>query len=88
MYVIAVYDVATLRVAKCLKTFRRYLNWVQNSVFEGDLSQAQLKKLEADLNRVLNLKEDSVIFYISTTRLYSERKEIGKVKNDPEQVIL
>ena len=35
MYVIAVYDVNQKRVAKMLKLCRRYLHWIQNSVFEG-----------------------------------------------------
>ncbi len=88
MYVIAVYDVRERRVAKCLKTFRRYLVWIQNSVFEGELSEAQIKKLERDLGRVLNWDEDSVLFYISTTRHYTERRELGLKKGDPSQVIL
>ena len=88
MYIIAVYDVSEKRVARCLKTFRRYLVWVQNSVFEGELSEAQLKKLQLDLGRVLNWKEDSVVFYISTTRLYTERRELGRKKGDPAQVIV
>jgi len=88
MYVIAVYDVSEKRVAKCLKTFRRYLVWVQNSVFEGELSEAQLKKLQRDLGHVLNWQEDSVLFYISTTRHYTERRELGVKKGDPTQAIL
>jgi len=88
MYIIAVYDVNEKRVAKCLKTFRRYLVWVQNSVFEGELSEAQLKKLQVDLGRVLDWGEDSVLFYIATTRHYTERRELGPKKGDPTQVIL
>ena len=88
MYVIAVYDVSEKRVARCLKTFRRYLVWVQNSVFEGELSEAQLKRLQADLGRVLDWNEDSVLFYLSTTRHYTERRELGRKKGDPTQVIL
>lgn len=88
MYVIAVYDVREKRVAKCLKTFRRYLVWVQNSVFEGELSEAQLKRLQAELGRFLDWDEDSVLFYLSTTRHYTERRELGRKKGDPAQVIL
>jgi CRISPR-associated protein Cas2 len=88
VYVIAVYDVSERRVAKCLKTFRRYLVWVQNSVFEGELSEAQIKKLQADLGRVLNWDEDSVLFYIATTRHYTERRALGRKKGDPSEIIL
>ena len=35
MYVILVYDVDQKRTAKMLKLCRRYLSWIQNSVFEA-----------------------------------------------------
>ena len=44
MYVIAVYDVSAERTVKMLKLCRKYLHWIQNSVFEGELSELQLKK--------------------------------------------
>ena len=45
MYVILVYDVGEKRVGKMLKLCRRYLNWIQNSVFEGEISEVKLKEL-------------------------------------------
>ena len=45
MYVILVYDFGERRVGKMLKLCRRYLNWIQNSVFEGEISEARLKEL-------------------------------------------
>lgn len=45
MYVILVYDFREKRVGKMLKLCRRYLNWIQNSVFEGEISEARLKEL-------------------------------------------
>lgn len=45
MYVILVYDVGEKRVAKMLRLCRKYLNWIQNSVFEGELTEVQLKEL-------------------------------------------
>jgi CRISPR-associated protein Cas2 len=35
LYVVIVYDVDVARVPKVCKFLRRYLHWVQNSVFEG-----------------------------------------------------
>ncbi|MEM3489884.1 MAG: CRISPR-associated endonuclease Cas2, partial [Nitrososphaerota archaeon] len=40
MYVILAYDIGEERVNKVLKICRKYLTWVQNSVFEGDLTEA------------------------------------------------
>jgi CRISPR-associated protein Cas2 len=44
MYVILVYDFGENRVAKMLKLCRKYLSWIQNSVFEGEISEVKLKE--------------------------------------------
>lgn len=61
MFVIMVYDVGEKRVAKILKKSRKYLHWVQNSVFEGEISPAKLKKLRTELEQLINKKEHSCI---------------------------
>jgi CRISPR-associated protein Cas2 len=81
MYVIAVYDVGEKRVAKMLKLCRRYLNWIQNSVFEGELSELQLRKFEQEVRELLVLKEDSVIIFKSREEHWLEKKIIGIEKN-------
>lgn len=63
MRVILVYDTAVKHNPKALRTCRRYLHWVQRSVFEGQLTPAQLRQLHADLNTVLD-GLDSVIVYM------------------------
>lgn len=81
MFVILVYDVNEKRVAKALKKCRKYLTWVQNSVFEGNISEATLKRLILELEKVLDLSEDSVIIYKFQNKWYSERQIIGIEKN-------
>ena len=53
MYVILVYDVDQKRTSKMLKLCRRYLSWIQNSVFEGQISEVQLKQLALEAKRVM-----------------------------------
>ncbi|MCM8901262.1 CRISPR-associated endonuclease Cas2 [Caldicoprobacter algeriensis] len=77
MFLILVYDVGEKRVSKVLKICRKYLNWVQNSVLEGEISEANFKKLKLELKKVINEEEDSVIFYILRTMKYSERETMG-----------
>ena len=48
MYVILVYDIGEKRVGKILKLCRKYLNWIQNSVFEGEITDVKLKELITD----------------------------------------
>ena len=45
MFVLMFYDVGEKRVGRVLKTARRYLTWIQNSVLEGDLSPATFEAL-------------------------------------------
>jgi CRISPR-associated protein Cas2 len=57
MYIIAVYDINEKRVAMVLKIFRKYLTWIQKSVFEGELTEGQLAQLKAELKKRLILKK-------------------------------
>ncbi|OUM88221.1 MAG: CRISPR-associated endonuclease Cas2 [Bacillus thermozeamaize] len=87
MFVILVYDVNVKRTAKVLKKCREYLTWVQNSVFEGEISKANLYKLKSELRRLIDEDEDSVIIYILRTTRYSERQIIGLEKGGFDQIL-
>lgn len=84
MFVILVYDVNEKRVAKVLKTSRKYLYWVQNSVLEGEISEANFRLLKNDLKKIVNEDEDSLIFYTSRTKSYSDREIMGIKKGGQE----
>ncbi|GAQ24762.1 MULTISPECIES: CRISPR-associated endonuclease Cas2 [Tepidanaerobacter] len=87
MFVIVVYDVGEKRVAKVLKICRKYLTWVQNSVLEGEISEASFKKLKLELKKTIKESEDSVIFYILRTTKYSEREAMGIRKGGEDLII-
>jgi CRISPR-associated protein Cas2 len=87
MFVIVVYDINVKRVTKVLKTCRKYLYWVQNSVLEGEISKANLFKLKAELSKIINKKEDSVIFYIFRTTKYSTREIMGIQKGGQDNFL-
>lgn len=87
MFVILVYDVGQKRVAKVLKTARKYLYWVQNSVLEGNLTVAQYEKLKNELSGIIKEKNDSLIFYTFRTKKYSKRESIGVKKGGEEMFI-
>ena len=86
MYVILVYDVNVSRVGKVLKTARKYLNWVQNSVLEGELIEATFRAIQLDLARIIDKEEDSLLFYVLGNQKYTRRKLMG-VKKGGEQWI-
>lgn len=87
MFVILVYDVEEKRVAKILKKCREYLTWVQNSVFEGEITEANLKKLKMELGRIIKKDADSVIIYQFNSLKYSSREVMGLDKN-PQNIII
>ena len=83
MFVILYYDVGEKRCGKMLKTCRKYLQWVQNSVFEGEISVASLEKLSYEINEIIKPKEgDSVIIYKFRTKRYTDRTVLGIDKKD------
>jgi CRISPR-associated protein Cas2 len=87
MFVIVVYDVNQKRVAKVLKTCRKYLYWVQNSVLEGEINESAMVKLKAELERIIDKDEDSVIFYTFRTTKYSNRELMGIKKGGQDNFI-
>lgn len=87
MFVIVVYDVGEKRVAKVLKICRKYLTWVQNSVLEGEISEASFKKLKLEIKKAIKESDDSVIFYILRTTKYSERQTMGIKKGGDDLII-
>lgn len=79
MFVILTYDVGKKRVAKVMKICRRYLLHVQNSVFEGTISEAKLKKLKWELDTKIEKEVDSVCIYEFDSIRYSRKEQLGLV---------
>lgn len=87
MYVILVYDIGEKRVGKMLKLCRRYLNWVQNSVFEGEITEVKLKELQAKAKTIMDVSYDSIIIFKSRSEKWLEKEVIGKEKNELDTFI-
>jgi CRISPR-associated protein Cas2 len=87
MYVILVYDVNEKRVAKMLKLCRRYLNWIQNSVFEGEITEVKLKELIILAEELMNKEEDSLIIFSSRTEKFLDKQIIGLERSSIDNFI-
>ena len=81
MYVILVYDFGEKRVNKMLKLCRKYLNWIQNSVFEGEISEAHLKELLMQSDKFMRKDEDSIIIFNTLSQISMEKRIIGKERS-------
>jgi len=82
MYLLVVYDVEVARVTKVHKLLKRYLHWVQNSVFEGELSEAQIETLKTGLRRLLAEESDSVLIYTARDRRWLARESLGRERRE------
>lgn len=77
MYIILVYDVGQKRVGKMLKLCRRYLNWIQNSVFEGEITEVKLLELKQLASVIMNEETDSLIIFKTRQEKWLEKEVVG-----------
>lgn len=88
-----VYDISLLhredqrRLLKVLKIARKYLHHVQRSVFEGELTESKLKRLEAELLSVVDTDRDSVIIYVFPDGVIFERKILTNISDPTTNII-
>lgn len=86
MYVILVYDFNEKRVGKILKHCRRYLNWIQNSVFEGEITSPRLKEMLSGAKAIMQDK-DSIILFKGPAQSFMEKEIIGIEKSKIDNFI-
>jgi len=81
MYVILVYDCNQKRVGKMLKLCRQYLSWIQNSVFEGEITKVKLLELITKARKFMKEDEDSMIIFKSREQKWLDKQIVGIEKN-------
>ena len=74
------------RVAKVNRYLKRYLLWIQDSAFEGELRESTLDRLITGLSEIID-PEDRVLIYRLKTDKYVERIKLGKMDQDIHNVI-
>ena len=79
MFAILTYDVGQKRVSRVMKICRKYLLHVQNSVFEGTITEARLNKLKAELENKIEKEADSICIYEFDSVKYARKEQIGSV---------
>lgn len=77
MYAIIVYDIKVERVNKVKGHLRKHLNWIQNSVFEGDVTISELEIIKKGLKNIINKNEDSVIIFTVRSEKAFKRQVLG-----------
>jgi CRISPR-associated protein Cas2 len=87
MYIILVYDIGEKRVGKMLKLCRQYLNWIQNSVFEGEITGVKLEELKIKASKIMDKDEDSLIIFKSRQEKWLDKEIIGHERNTLDQIL-
>lgn len=88
MYVILVYDIGQKRVGKMLKLCRKYLSWIQNSVFEGEITDVRLKELILNAENIMRKEEgDSLIIFSSRSEKFLDKQIIGQERSSVDNFL-
>lgn len=86
VYVVIVYDVQADRTRLFLKLLRQYLNHVQNSVFEGELTEGDLEQVKQRLESMLKDGESTIVYRMSSEK-YVSRTVYGEDPAEDEQFL-
>ena len=83
MYLILVYDITMDEkgkkiLPKVFKTCKKYLFHIQNSVFEGELSEPQIMQLQGELSKHIRQDQDSLIIFKSRDKKWMQKEFWGK----------
>ena len=87
MYVIIVYDINVERVNKVKGFLRKHLYWIQNSVFEGEVTKSELEEIKTGLKEIINKDNDSIIIYTFRTSDAFNRNVLGVEKAPIHEII-
>lgn len=88
MYVIIAYDVSVERVNKVKSYLRTQLTWVQNSLFEGELSESRYLRIITELSKLCDSSYDSITVYKLVNNKVLSREDIGIKKGSSNDIIL
>ncbi len=82
MHAILMYDISIDRINAVRVTTKQYLNWIQNSVFEGEITMSGLAELKSKISELIDVSEDSVLIFTVNNPRWIEKTVIGIDKND------
>ena len=82
MYVVVVYDISldekgSYNWRKIFQICKRYLHHIQNSVFEGELSEVDIERLKYEISDYVRDNLDSFIIFKSRSERWMEKEMLG-----------
>ena len=86
MFLLVVYDTERRNCIKLHKALKCYLNWNQNSVFEGTVTAAQYEKIVAILES-RRVAESHITLYRVDSQSIVKRVEIGESTGNTSNIL-
>lgn len=86
VYVIVVYDMEADRTRLMLNFLRQYLTHVQNSVFEGEITEGDLETIENRTRDILEPDESTIIYRMNSGK-YVDRTVVGEDPTEDERFL-
>ena len=87
MYVLVVYDIGVERINGVRRLLRQHLTWIQNSAFEGELSEGQLERVKVRLKKLIKRDEDSIIIFTTSSKKWLQKEIIGIEKAEVSTIL-
>lgn len=85
--VIIAYDVGVERLDAVRHILKQYLTWIQNSAFEGEISEGNLEEMRLKIYEIIDQNVDSVVVYSINNPSWVNRRIWGREKGAPESVL-
>jgi len=86
MYLIIVYDTEKNNCVKLHKLLKRFLNWNQNSVFEGNVTEAQYVEIRTLLEEK-RAAESFITFYAIDSAKLLKKEELGQSRGNTSNIL-
>jgi len=94
LYVILVYDIMLDKeengarvLRRIFKICKKYLHHIQNSVFEGEVTQGHLISLKMEINNFIRPDKDSVIIFENQNKKWLHKELLGKQEDKTSNIL-
>ncbi len=87
MHVIVVYDVGVERIDAVRHILKKYLTWIQNSAFEGEITMGKLEEVRILVSNVIDKEKDSVVVYSVNNPAWLEKTTWGREKGTVDNIL-
>jgi len=88
VHVIIAYDISVERVNKVKAYLRTQLTWIQNSLFEGEISDSMYLRIKNSLLDIIEPEKDSITIYILPNKHALTREDLGVKKGHADDRVL